>query len=180
MAITPGQVEFEEKKEDLATKEKAKDFFAGKEHREEKPEKRVEGGREVIETKKEEIKEETAEKPRIKENEIGPESSLTPKAALPGVFKTPLQQKIEELMSEDLEKVYANMNEAQKKAFREEGEKTAGKIEKLIQHVKVKTKKILDLIRHWLKLIPGVNKFFLEQEAKIKTDRILKLKNKGQ
>jgi len=29
---------------------------------------------------------------------------------------------------------------------------------------------------NWLKLIPGVNKFFLEQEAKIKTDEVLKLK----
>jgi len=29
-----------------------------------------------------------------------------------------------------------------------------------------------------LKLIPGVNKFFLEQEVKIKTDKILKTKNK--
>jgi hypothetical protein len=34
-------------------------------------------------------------------------------------------------------------------------------------------KKILALIRDWLKLIPGVNRFFLEQEAKIKTDKIL-------
>jgi hypothetical protein len=28
----------------------------------------------------------------------------------------------------------------------------------------------------WLKLLPGVNRFFLEQEAKIKTDRIIHLK----
>jgi len=31
----------------------------------------------------------------------------------------------------------------------------------------------------WLKILPGVNKFFLEQEAKIKTDKILALKNKN-
>jgi hypothetical protein len=37
----------------------------------------------------------------------------------------------------------------------------------------VSTKKIFVLIRAWLKIIPGVNRFFLEQEAKIKTDKIL-------
>jgi hypothetical protein len=33
----------------------------------------------------------------------------------------------------------------------------------------------LKLIREWLLIIPGVNKYFLEQEAKIKTDKIQQL-----
>jgi len=33
------------------------------------------------------------------------------------------------------------------------------------------------LIKKWLLLIPGVNKYFLEQEAKIKADEIVKMKN---
>ena len=41
---------------------------------------------------------------------------------------------------------------------------------------KLKVKKVVNLIKKWLTMIPGVNKFFLEQEAKIKTDEIVKLK----
>ena len=36
--------------------------------------------------------------------------------------------------------------------------------------------KIIDVIKKWLSIIPGINKFFLEQEAKIKTDKIMELK----
>jgi hypothetical protein len=43
---------------------------------------------------------------------------------------------------------------------------------------KIKVNKIIDLIRRWLKLIPGINKFFLEQEVKIKADKIIRLKDK--
>ena len=41
-----------------------------------------------------------------------------------------------------------------------------------------KAKKIFQLILEWLKLLPGINRFFLEQEAKIKTDRIIHLNQK--
>ena len=54
-----------------------------------------------------------------------------------------------------------------------EGEKTASQIEALLEKGKDVAKKILHLIRQWLHKIPGVNKFFLEQESKIKTDRIM-------
>ena len=47
-----------------------------------------------------------------------------------------------------------------------------------MQQTKIQVKKIFILIISWLKIIPGVNKFFLEQEAKIKADRILDLKNR--
>ena len=40
----------------------------------------------------------------------------------------------------------------------------------------MKIKKIFELLLQWLKLLPGVNKFFLEQEAKIKVDQIMSLR----
>jgi len=36
------------------------------------------------------------------------------------------------------------------------------------------TAAIMELVLEWLRMIPKVNKYFLEQEAKIKTDRIVK------
>jgi len=60
--------------------------------------------------------------------------------------------------------------------FKQKGEETAGKIRSMVETAKENARKIFDLIRDWLRVIPGVNRFFLEQEAKIKTDKILRLK----
>jgi len=70
------------------------------------------------------------------------------------------------------------MNASEQKAFKLKGEETVTKINELLSHTKVKVNKIIALIRDWLKLIPGINKFFLEQETKIKADKIIKIKNK--
>lgn len=83
--------------------------------------------------------------------------------------------KIEKILEEDLSEIYFKMPPEKQKEFKEKGEKTASKIEKLIEKGKAVAKKILKLITDWLRLIPGVNKFFLEQEAKIKTDKIVAL-----
>jgi len=103
-----------------------------------------------------------------------PVSQLPPS---PPLLKTEDYQKIEKIMEEGLGEAYQSMTADQQKVFKETGEKTASKIEQLLRKAKVKIKEILHLIREWLKIIPGVNKFFLEQEAKIKTDKILKIKN---
>lgn len=47
----------------------------------------------------------------------------------------------------------------------------------MLQATKVQTKKIVELLLAWLRIIPGVNRFFLEQEAKIKADKLLALRN---
>jgi len=89
------------------------------------------------------------------------------------------QKQIEHIMAKDLEKIYLNLSPAKQKEFKIKGEQTAGEINKLLNKVKVKAKEIVRLIIKWLSLIPGVNKFFLEQEAKIKADEILRLKEKN-
>ena len=86
--------------------------------------------------------------------------------------------KIEKILEEDLESFYFSMPAEQKKLFKEKGEETASKIEKMIETGKTVGRKILKLIRDWLKLIPGVNNFFLEQEAKIKTDKVVAMAEK--
>jgi len=86
--------------------------------------------------------------------------------------------KIEKILEEDLEDFYFSMPPEQQKVFKEKGEETASAIEKMVQTGKAIGRKILKLIRAWLKLIPGVNKFFLEQEAKIKTDKVVQMAEK--
>lgn len=85
-------------------------------------------------------------------------------------------QVIENIMSSGLDQVFLQMNPEEQRRFKEEGEKTANKISLLLNKAKVRVDKIISLIKRWLGLIPHVNKFFLEQEAKIKADNILKIK----
>lgn len=87
------------------------------------------------------------------------------------------QKKIEEIMAEDLEDVYIGMSPAEQREFRQKGEETAKEINSLMDKAKFKIRKVVNLIKKWLSIIPGINQFFLEQEAKIKTDEIVKLKN---
>jgi hypothetical protein len=88
-------------------------------------------------------------------------------------IKDEITQEIENLLSEDLTDLFLKMNPAEQEIFRLKGEETASKIRVLLSSAKLNVKKVLFLIRDWLKMIPGVNHFFLEQEAKIKTDKIL-------
>ena len=94
------------------------------------------------------------------------------------VVKSETLKNIENIMAEDLIRFYEKLPQDEKIEFKKKGEETATKIEQLLQKAKVKVGKILNLIKKWLKMIPGINKFFLEQEAKIKTDKILALKEK--
>jgi hypothetical protein len=86
---------------------------------------------------------------------------------------------IEGFLARGLEDIYLGLPLDKQKEFRDQGEETAKKINKLLEKTKVNIGKIVSLIIKWLSLIPGVNKFFLEQEAKIKADEIIKLKNRN-
>ena len=92
--------------------------------------------------------------------------------------KEPELVKIENILEENLKEVYASLPADIKPKFKAKGEETATKIRELMEKTKVKARKILKLIKAWLKLIPGVNKFFLEQEAAIKTQKLMAMKNK--
>ncbi|TAN33032.1 hypothetical protein EPN28_03455 [Patescibacteria group bacterium] len=84
--------------------------------------------------------------------------------------------KIEKILEDGLNEPYQRLSPIARKEFKLKGEQTAAKIRELMRSARVKAKKILRLILEWLKMLPGINKFFLEQEAKIKTDKIMALK----
>lgn len=82
-------------------------------------------------------------------------------------------KEIESVLEEDLGDLYFQLPPQEQQRFKIEGEKTARNINNLLSDLKLKVSRVADLIRGWLQLIPGVNKFFLEQETKIKTDKIV-------
>lgn len=85
-------------------------------------------------------------------------------------------QKIEKILEKDLQEAFSSLEPEKQKEFAKKGEETAEKINELLNKGKVKTRKIIDLIKKWLSYLPGVNKFFLEKEAKKKAEEIIKLK----
>jgi len=89
-----------------------------------------------------------------------------------------LRRRVEDTLSQGLENIYLDMDANTQIKFRQKGEETSQKIAGLLQKGKATLKKVLSLIVDWLKIIPGINRHFLEQEAKIKADQIMKIQNK--
>lgn len=118
---------------------------------------------------------EVREAPSVLPPATPPSARPSPPAAPP---KSPELVAVETILSENLQEIYQRLSPAEQAAFREQGEATASKVVDLLRAATVKVKEVLALIRNWLKSLPGVNAFFLEQEAKIKTDKLLALRDR--
>lgn len=86
------------------------------------------------------------------------------------------EKRVEKILEEGMSDIYSKLSPEKKIEFKILGEKTSHQINLLLNEGRLKIKKIIELIKQWLKVVPGINIFFLEQEAKIKADEILKLK----
>ena len=99
-------------------------------------------------------------------------ASLSPTRA---VEKSEYEIQVEKIMEEGLGALYASLPPEARPKFKQKGEQAASEISVMVRTLSVKVKRVLQLLRDWLLTIPNVNRFFLEQEAKIKTDRIVEL-----
>ena len=97
------------------------------------------------------------------------------KTIIPAV-KDELTRRVEQVMEEGLADAYRELTPVQQQEFKIKGEETAWKIRELFKKTHLKVKEVFRLLVEWLRLLPGINKFFIEQEAKIKADKILSLK----
>ena len=119
----------------------------------------------------------------IDESNKSPEEGAASVGSAPAVFvaTNPFairEKKVEQILEAGLKDFYQALPADKKQEFKRTGEKTAHQINLLLNGAKIKIKKVISLIKDWLKIIPGLNIFFLEQEAKIKADEIIKLKDK--
>ena len=114
---------------------------------------------------------EAAEEPVAAQEPAAPIAPVS--VAAPAPAKDQMMKQIESVLEEDMTELFLAMPAAKQQAFKQKGELTASKIRDLVSKAKISAEKIFKLIRDWLKMVPGVNRFFLEQEAKIKTDKIL-------
>lgn len=84
-----------------------------------------------------------------------------------------IAEDVESILSKDLDNVFLSMDAGTQQEFKKKGEETTKAIVVLLQSTKVKVKKIINLIISWLRIIPGINKYYIEQEAKIRAEEII-------
>jgi hypothetical protein len=105
-----------------------------------------------------------------------PVQPVQPQPIVQPAVKNPEVEEIENILSEGLEDVYKNLDPQAKQNFRRKGEETANLIQQTAHSIKFTFKWLVGIITSWLLTIPKVNRFFLEQETKIKADRLINWK----
>jgi hypothetical protein len=94
------------------------------------------------------------------------------------IVRDEVTKEVEHIMEQGLSDAFKELSPREAQAFKIKGEETAREIRQLLKSTKVKVKKIFALLYEWLKFLPGINSFFLEQEAKIKADKVMALHRK--
>jgi hypothetical protein len=97
----------------------------------------------------------------------------TPAPAAP--VKDEITHSVETILEKGLEETYTHLTPAAAAKFKKEGERITVEITGMIRKLHVNAGKVLALITGWLRIIPAVNRYFLVQEAKIKTDLVMAL-----
>lgn len=101
-----------------------------------------------------------------------------PKHAAIPQLRDEVTVRIEKILEDGVGDAYSRLSPVAKQEFKLKGEQTSRKIRDLLKSSHLHIKKIFRLILEWLKMLPDINRFFLEQEAKIKADRIISLHKK--
>ncbi|MDD2785672.1 MAG: hypothetical protein PHS79_02130 [Patescibacteria group bacterium] len=102
-------------------------------------------------------------------------AAVPTQAQVQALEKDPVTIEVEGILEKDMKDIFMNLPEDLKPVFKSKGEETSLAISEMVKNAAVKAGEVMKLIFAWLKIIPGVNKYFLEQEAKIKTDQIMEL-----
>lgn len=87
--------------------------------------------------------------------------------------KDEVEIEVSKILEDGMKDYFKDLDEVSQQRFKAKGDEVAHQLSTMVRGFKVNVKKVLVLLRDWLLTIPRVNKFFLEQEAKIKTDKIL-------
>ena len=106
----------------------------------------------------------------------GLKKAKKPKNTVVPVVRDDMTLQIETILSDGLEDAFLELTPVQQQEFKIKGEQAAFQIRQLLGATKVRVRKIFRVIVDWLKMLPGVNRYYLIQEAKIKTDQIMSLK----
>lgn len=115
---------------------------------------------------------------RVAAAEQAPAPKASAAAAKPDAVpadKDKYRVKVERILEENLWDMYFALPAGSREKFKAEGEQAAATLRAAIETKKVKPRIVLHAVNKWLRTIPKVNPYFLEQEAKIKTDQVMSL-----
>lgn len=98
----------------------------------------------------------------------------TAPAAVP-IVKDEVTTEVEKILEDGLGEYIPDMPEEARVRFITKGGEVAGQLSVMVRTLNVQATIVIELIKEWLLTIPGVNRYFIEQESKIKTDRIMSL-----
>lgn len=104
-----------------------------------------------------------------------PESAAAMAEIPPLSARQARKRQVDSILEKDMGGLFLSLSPEKRLLFKTTGEETASKIVDLLEKGAVKARDIMKLIIKWLSILPGVNRFFIEQEAKIKADEIMKL-----
>jgi hypothetical protein len=93
------------------------------------------------------------------------------------IEKDEITLEVEKILEAGLGDYVPDMPEEARQRFLKKGGEVAAQISVMVRTLNVQVSLVLKLLKEWLLTIPGVNKYFIEQEAKIKADRIMELAN---
>jgi len=125
-----------------------------------------------VEIKPEKLTEKVQEK-SVANNVPAKDVKIEPKTVISPTFKDPKVKEIEDILAAGLGDYYSSLTPSDQKKFKQSGEEAAKEVNGILQKAVVKIEEIIGVIRKWLGTVPGLNKFFVEQSAKIKADKIL-------
>jgi hypothetical protein len=119
----------------------------------------------------------------VKTNKVAtpPKSTIQSQVAEPPKLEQEdeLMQRVEEILANDVGEFYMDLDPTTQAKFKQQGEDAVVKINTILKQAKVRAKEIIVIITEWLQIVPGLNKFFIEQSAKIKTDKIMYVGSKN-
>lgn len=84
---------------------------------------------------------------------------------------------VEKILEYGLGDYIPDMPEEARERFLKKGGEVASQLSTMVRTLNVQVNLVVTLIKEWLLTIPGVNRYYIEQEAKIKTDQIVDLVN---
>lgn len=84
---------------------------------------------------------------------------------------------VEKILEYGLGDYIPDMPEEARERFLKKGGEVAAQVSTMVHTLNVQVNLVVTLIKEWLLTIPGVNRYYIEQESKIKTDQIVELAN---
>ncbi|MEI7512725.1 MAG: hypothetical protein WCK01_04700 [Candidatus Uhrbacteria bacterium] len=133
------------------------------------------------------IAEEQAEKEMVAEDQVDTFLEQAPKTVVqtqPAGQTQPIEQivqkdeitiEVEKILEAGLGEYVTEMPEEARLRFLKKGGEVAAQLSIMVRSLNMHVSLVVKLLKEWLLTIPGVNKYFIEQEAKIKADMIIDL-----